>query len=381
MTPVHADILLHVRRRMALSKAVLARELGARPNTVGSAVDRLVATRWLRVAESHSSDGRGRGRPEVRYELDPASLRLGAVVLRPEGAILALTDLRGQPVGTAWSSGRVARGRLLSVAASRLRTMSGRAMVGVGVAAPGMVDTAQRRLLVNAGVAPRDGLDLAPLFDASRGRPLAVDNDVQARAERWRLAHAEADGEDVLFVYLDDGAIGAALLPHGPSSSGVVRSANELGHTQVGEPTGACYCSQNACLERAFSTEFLRRQGGRRTLADAVARLPHIPPPLAQALGRLDVAVLNAVNLLRPHRVVVAGPLAGDALIARLRLTVRRRCLPLMRERVAVSHAEVDADNPLAAAASVGFSAVLGRHTATLTPPAPSAGFDERKVA
>jgi predicted NBD/HSP70 family sugar kinase len=112
--------------------------------------------------------------------------------------------------------------------------------------------------------------------------------------------------------------------------------------------TEVCYCGHPGCLERIVSTEFLRRRGvASGTLMEHAARFGSEGERIngnaaaAKAMGEvvdyLSAGLANAVNFIRPNRLVLASemtrfPAFSDAL---LRAT-RARLLGQLVERVRI---------------------------------------------
>ncbi len=145
---------------------------------------------------------------------------------------------------------------------------------------------------------------------------------MHAIAARWSLENRAGASEDVLLVRIADGQLGAALLIEGRPNRGCATGGNELGHTRFPDvTTPLCYCGQSGCLERIVSTTFLRQNDPRHIpLAGTLATWPSdraagsIADPAAAALiHHLAHGLANAVNFIRPHRLVLVSPFVGHA--------------------------------------------------------------------
>ena len=128
------------------------------------------------------------------------------------------------------------------------------------------------------------------------------------------MNHGESRDEDVLVVTLEDGAVGASFLAAGRPNRGFVLGGNELGHMRLAVPTDRCYCGGVGCVERVFSTPFLRQLSGSgtTTLATALGSA-QLSAGVRRTLDLTAQALANATIFTRPHRVVLAGSLAADA--------------------------------------------------------------------
>jgi predicted NBD/HSP70 family sugar kinase len=93
------------------------------------------------------------------------------------------------------------------------------------------------------------------------------------------------------------------------------------------------------CLERICSTAFLRRLDGRRrgTLAQRATEGDAKDKALSQLVDLLATGIANAVNFVRPHRLVLIGSLMRcseftDALVS----AIRSGTLDALAERLRV---------------------------------------------
>jgi predicted NBD/HSP70 family sugar kinase len=165
---------------------------------------------------------------------------------------------------------------------------------------------------------------------------------MHALAVRWLLTHQAEQSQDVLLVYIGDGRLGAALLVEGRPNRGCLIGANELGHTRFPVEAERCYCGQVGCLERICSSAFLNGrigkdgENGRDKLPDRraagslferIARYDGSDERLDQMTELLACGLSNAVNFVRPNRLVLVSELArypafNDRLLRQIRAGV-----------------------------------------------------------
>src|SRR5437764_5837425 len=171
---------------------------------------------------------------------------------------------------------------------------------------------------------------------------------MHAMAAWWLLVHQAESDEDVMLAAVNDGQMGAALLIDGRPNRGCVTGANELGHMRFPVDTETCYCGHPGCLERICSTEYLRRRGvNKGTLFELAAR--HGTPAargngdaaadraLEDLLTHLSAGLANAVNFIRPNRLVLTSemtrfPAFSDTVLR----SIRSRLLAEMVKRVRI---------------------------------------------
>jgi predicted NBD/HSP70 family sugar kinase len=294
-------------RQGALSRWELHERSGLTPNAAGAAVAELLRAGVVRACAAEKSAA---GRPRVPLEIDPGRRQVAGVALAAGGVEVCRLSLTGAMVGDLARREVKDPRRLVPTAARLLAGQLDRDVLAVGVSVSGLVDGAglgSPCILPSSAVSGRRPVALGALL-AAAGRPLALVNDMHALAIRWLLTHRVPTEEDTLLVSFADGALGAAMLIGGRPNTGSVMAGNELGHTRLAVQTERCYCGHTGCLERICSTGFVRGHGGpaERTLDDVVATVPE-HPALRRMLGLLALGIANAVNFVRPRRLVLVS--------------------------------------------------------------------------
>jgi glucokinase len=138
--------------------------------------------------------------------------------------------------------------------------------VGIGVAAPGLVDEAEGvvRSAYNLGW---NGVEIVAELEAEFGLPVTLRQDARAAALIEQLIGVAHEVPDFLFVALGTG-IGSALVLGGEPRPGVHNRAGEIGHIVV-DPSGEdCACGERGCLETIASARSIARRYNARRRAD-----------------------------------------------------------------------------------------------------------------
>jgi glucokinase len=193
------------------------------------------------------------GAHALRVGLDIGGTKTEAVAVDAGGDVVGTVRLPTEPGADAVVATAIAAVRALADELAIAPT--GFASIGVGV--PGAVDPGTGRVshAVNLGV---EGLELGALLAARVGRPVAVENDVNAAA----LGAAQVLGmpADASLAYLNLGTgLAAGLVLDGRLRCGVTGVAGEIGHLPV-DPDGVlCRCGQRGCLETLASGSALAR--------------------------------------------------------------------------------------------------------------------------
>ncbi|OIJ66037.1 ROK family protein [Streptomyces mangrovisoli] len=225
--------------------------------------------------------------------------------------------------------------------AAESRARTGRDPLAVGVAVPGLVDTARGVARYSANLGWRD-LPLRTLLTRRLGLPVALGHDVRAGALAEGRLGAARGRREFLFVALGTG-IAAAHLRDGHVLDGSRESAGELGHLTVRRGGPRCGCGRRGCLETLASASAVARRYARATGVDTSAERNTVTAeevcaragtgePAARAIW--DSAVASLADGLAaytvhcdPGTIVIGGGLAraGTALMDPLRSALAAR--------------------------------------------------------
>ncbi len=239
--------------------------------------------------------------------------------------------------------------RMVQLARASMAQAGGKEIAGVGIGAPGPLDTARGVVLVT----PNLGWTNFPLRDrvsAALGLPATLDNDANCAifGEWWRGA---ARGSDHVVGLTIGTGIGGGIVLWGEIYHGASDIAGEIGHMTVDLDGRRCKCGNYGCLEAYASgpaiaaraiegitagadTALPRYVAGdlSRLTAQVVYEAAHEGDDFAQEVVRdtarfLGAGVANVINLFNPEVVVICGgvTLAGDKLFVPLRSEVKRR--------------------------------------------------------
>jgi predicted NBD/HSP70 family sugar kinase len=308
------------------------RELtGLHPNLIGTSIRKLMRAGLLR---EDSTAAVGAGRPRVPLTINECGRSVIGLSLVPGEVRQHRLDLRGRPLIEKELVVATKPATVIARASKLLADAMDPKVLAVGVSVTGFVDLEERKILFSSAAPSKSGISLQPLYDAAGRVPLLLDNDMHALSVRWLVNHGN-DSEDTLLIALDDGRLGASMLIGGKPNRGCVTAANELGHTRLNVDTDRCFCGQIGCLERIFSSGQLRRLGEGRSLAEVIADTSEHSAALGEILDHLAGGLANAVNFMRPARLVLASHFASNQyFMAGLLKRVGSRLLPGLVDRV-----------------------------------------------
>jgi glucokinase len=235
-----------------------------------------------------------------------------------------------------------------AIAATR-REIPDAEILGVGVGAPGPLDTKRGIVLLTPNLGWVN-LPLRQIIHDRLGLPAALDNDANcAVLGEWWVGAARG-ARHAIGITIGTG-IGGGLILDGKLYHGASDVAGEIGHTTIDTEGRRCKCGNYGCLEAYASGPNIALRAVEEIEAGAVSRLPSLvggdlSKVTAQTVYQaakdgddlalevvndtarfLGVGIGNLLNVFNPEAVVVCGgvTLAGDHLFVPLRREVARR--------------------------------------------------------
>lgn len=243
--------------------------------------------------------------------------------------------------------------RLITLAqrtiAQTRQEVPGAEIMGVGVGAPGPLDTRSGIVLLTPNLGWVN-LPLRQIIHERLGLPAALDNDANCAVlgEWWRGA---ARGSKTAIGITIGTGIGGGIILDGKLFHGASDCAGEIGHTTIDTEGRRCKCGNYGCLEAYASGPNIAMRAVEEITAGAVSRLAgYVGGDLKQITAQtvyqaahdgddlalevvndtakfLGTGIANLLNIFNPEVVVVCGgvTLAGDHLFVPLRREVARR--------------------------------------------------------
>jgi predicted NBD/HSP70 family sugar kinase len=253
------------------------------------------------------------------------------------------------------------------------------AILGVGVAVPGLVEHEHREgAVVDGQSVGWHAVPLEAMLHDRTGLPILVDNGAKTlgQAEKWFGA---ARGTDNAVIVLLGIGVGTCIISNGEVYRGATSSAGEWGHTKVVVGGRACRCGADGCLEAyvgagAIAARYSELKSRRVTnspaelearvagIIDAAGRDPAAAQVLEETVSYLGAGIADLVNLFNPERVAVGGWLGqalSDALLPDVREAARRQALRLPFSRVEIVKAELGKDAVALGAATLPIARLL----------------------
>ncbi len=367
--------LLH--RGGPASRAELTRATGLNRSTIGALVGELVELGLVDETEPGATKQAGRPSPVIVAREDVV-----AVAVNPEvdAVTIALVALSGRVLARVRhaTTGVPTPGEVVGIVVAGLAELQAELpapprIVGVGVAVPGLVRTADGMVVLAPHLGWRE-VPIAEMLAEALQLPVIAANDAAA-GEIAESQTGAGRGASQL-IYLNGGAsgIGGGILVNGELFGGASGHAGEFGHTLVNSLGMPCHCGANGCLEtevrRAPLLALLGLENAdgeqlERLLLAELKRAGERDSPVAalirQQQGYLAVALRNIVNAINPELIVLGGYL-GTLLAAapdHLIRGVLEGALPGSRDAVRVVRAELGENLLLIGAATLAFRPIL----------------------
>ena len=292
-----ARLLRLVRTTGPLSRSQLTDRLGLNRSTVGSLVTELEHEGWLAQTKA-SVSGPGRPSPRVSVAADrfivalnPEVDLLELALIRLDGRIVSRVALEMEPnTGPEEHLARAIR------AVPSLQTSA----IGVGIAVPGLVDSAG--IVHNAPHLGWRGIALQALAEEAFGLPVRVANDAACGALAER-SFGQASAGSLVFINGGSSGIGSALFERGERVMGSHGFAGEWGHTLL-SATG-----ERRSFEALVNKRRIEALAG-APLSALNAEAPELQAELDEQYTWLAVALGNLIAVHNPDEVVLSGYLA-----------------------------------------------------------------------
>jgi glucokinase len=255
-------------------------------------------------------------------------------------------------------------------------------IIGVGVAAPGPIDTKSGVVTAPPNLPGWQDVPLAELIQDRLSLPTSLENDANAAALAEHRFGAGRGAQHLVYVTASTG-IGGGFVLDDRLYHGATGAAAEVGHMTILPQGPLCGCGNRGCLEALASGSAIAREARERV----DRRVPTLIADLAQAdsdsisakmvaeaadLGDADaneilnqamiylgVGMANLVNLFNPRVLVIGGGLTkmGPRLFEPVRRIVDLRAFPAAASAVEIKQAELGENVGLLGAAAVAMCA------------------------
>jgi glucokinase-like ROK family protein len=386
---LNRSIILNQLRTRSLSRADLAGITGLNKTTVSSLINELLAHRFVREIGPNTSAG---GRPAVLLDLNPAAGDIIGVEIGVGYLNVVLTDFcagvlwKRQVLFTESDSQRQVIQRAITLLRRAIHQceQAGTRLLGVGIAIPGLVDTATGTLVYAPNLEWRN-VPVRQIFAAKFDTPIFVDNDANAAALAEHYMGAARQVDNYVSVVANAG-IGAGIVLGGQVFHGIAGFAGEVGHVTLNPDGPLCRCGNRGCWERlAGQSALIERvqkaiQAGAassirvssadptslclQALLEAATQGDAVAQSALEETGRyLGIGIANLVNTFNPDRVILCGvlSLAEEFLTPVIQQTLVQRAMSGPRETVQFVVSKFKSDACVMGGAAMVMHDILSR--------------------
>jgi predicted NBD/HSP70 family sugar kinase len=352
-----------------LSRADLARLTGLTRTSVGDLVGTLIEDGLIEeVGRGRSSGGKSpillRVAPDGRHliGLDLGEAQFSGAVVNLRGEILRSIHLplEGRDGDAAVD--------LVFRLVDALRADDRSPLLGIGVGAPGIIDTSTGTVLWS--VLNWAELRLGPLLEERYGVPIVVANDSHAAALAELTFFRRPRPNNLIVIRVGHG-VGAGIILNGQLFQGDGYGAGEFGHVSMGSGDASCRCGRVGCLETIASMRALVGAAGavepsitdeRGLVAAFLAGVARIRQIVLDAARELGVAVGWLIGVLNVHNVLLVGPVAafGEDWLCEVQRSARSSVLALLARDTKIEFGHVHDDVVVLGASALLMEQQLG---------------------
>jgi predicted NBD/HSP70 family sugar kinase len=220
-------------------------------------------------------------------------------------------------------------------------------IVGIGVGAPGLVNT-REGVVVNAVNLDWQDLPLGQLLEKKYKIPVSILNDSQATAIGEFVYGGEHTNDENLIVVNVKHGIGSGILVNGRLFQGDGGGAGEIGHVVVQENGELCRCGKHGCLETISSARAVLRQLNLKSLDEAKAAFDAGDANAQQVIKNtahyLGISLANLIGILNIQKIIVTGDMTrfGSAWMDEVNTSMRNAALERLSENTKLELGTLD---------------------------------------
>ena len=372
-----ARVLRYLHEDGELSRSDLVFLTGLNRSTIGALVSDLAEAG---LVEEVSGVGGSRGRPSLVVRTNSSRNFVLAFDLGVDRIVAAAVGLGGEVLATIHRPRKDGPYPVKEAIAAILESTdelftslpTGATWAGVGIAIPGVVETELGfiRKAPNLGwIDVPFGQMITESFRKQIGvcPKVVLGNDANFGAVAEYVRGAATAASSVVYLTGDVG-VGGGVVLGGEVLTGSSGFAGELGHLVVNPAGQPCNCGSRGCWETEVGRDAILSAAGffpgpdsfPDFLAASIADPAAMKLALAGVGGWVGVGMVNLMNSIDPHYIVLGGHLAeiypyiNEVVIKRI-----DQSRPNTHTRARISLPSLSLDSPLAGAAEAAFAPLL----------------------
>ncbi|MDR3644911.1 MAG: ROK family transcriptional regulator [Clostridia bacterium] len=324
-------------KHRSISRAQLAKITKLSPTTISSQVDELLQKRL--VVETGTGEMGTSGRKPIMININENGYYVISIELMEGGFNCCLYNLLCKRVDARRFSaesyahmGDDLIGAALQIL--ELNQVSEDKLIGITLAAPGLIDYESHRIISSTVVAVDESNDF---YDALQRRfqdiPIFLENESGLSAYAEKVFGTGSDAKNLIFIDVGIG-IGAGILLNGNMFRGSFGLAGEIGHITIDINGPKCKCGSRGCLEIMASIPAMIQEivfammSGRETVISEITQndLNKINIDVIRyAISKQDALALevmkenarkfafginNVINMFNPQAIIIGGEIA-----------------------------------------------------------------------
>lgn len=186
---------------------------------------------------------------------------------------------------------------------------------GVGVGAPGPIDTARGEIVCPPNLPGWTNFKLVAELKKRVGITVRLENDASLAGLAEMKVGTAKNVKDFLYITISTG-IGGGIILDGSLVTGTTGNAGDIGHMVIDPSYGTCICGQRGCFEWIASGTAIARQGKellkRDVTTEEVFHLYHggdqqIGTMVNNVFERIGMACVSLINIFDVKLIVLGG--------------------------------------------------------------------------
>jgi len=276
-------------------------------------------------------EGEGDSRKKVPcYRFRGERYRVFGLSIIPRKFIGVCCDLNGEILHRFEERFEDFSGDFPGVLLDRFRSMKSEAedlgltVLGLGIGAPGLLETREGRVRYAAQFHELESFDLKKSFSDGLELPVFLEHNLNLSAFAEKRIGAARSYSDFIYITLDSG-IGGSLFHGNRLFRGSSRFLGEIGHSSVQLDGPVCQCGNRGCLEMYAGGDILRKR--LQDCADEQEK----DAVLTEAAEYIGSSVSNLVCFLGICNIIFSGQSVRDypELFYKVRQFLLTRTLPV----------------------------------------------------
>ena len=253
-------VLRLIQQHSALSQSEVVALTGLKAPTILRIFSNLEEEDLIKIVEKPRDAVEKKGRKPVFYSLNPSSGYVVGVEFWSTSATAVVANLVREPllsktVDIPWgATGQEVLPILKGLIEEALEEagLSSNEVIGIGLGAPGKVDTAAGKVVYYSRITGFRDFDLKNYFEESLGLPIFINNNCSVITMNEYIMNSESNSGPMMAILIRGGVGGAYINDGKVLTTGSVTTV-ELGHLSVDPRGRECSCGRRGCLETYLS--------------------------------------------------------------------------------------------------------------------------------